>query len=111
MAPEILIQPLDTLVTQPQNATLTCTATGRPRPIIQWNLVVNQSLVLLVSMAGTYNIEETIESQREIASNLTIFRADPFDTGDYVCNASNVVNETQAAAALTVHGMAFCLCI
>ena len=110
MAPEILIQPVDTLVTQPENASLTCAATGRPRPIIQWNIAGNQSLVPLVSTAGIYNISETEIGEREIVSNLTIIKTDPFDTATYVCNASNVVNATLAAAALTVYGMPFKMC-
>ena len=61
-------------------------------------------------MAGIYDIVESERNEREIDSNLTIIKTDPFDTATYVCNASNVVNETLVAAALTVYGMPFNMC-
>lgn len=104
VAPEILLPPESTTVTQPADARLTCTASGRPRPTIQWNRAVNQSLIPLVSTADEYDITKAEKGEREISSNLTILGADPFDATAYACNVSNVVNASSAVAVLTVYG-------
>ena len=84
-------------------AMFTCSATGRPRPTIQWYREISGSRTLLPD--GQSN--EIMSGTREISSTLPINPISPSDTAQYVCEASNVVNVAGMTASLTIHGKFF----
>ena len=95
------LSPPEQIVTSPDEATFTCNATGRPRPSISWYRVeLNNSRTLLPDGQS----DEVRSGEREISSTLTISPTDASDAADYVCVASNVVNEDEMNANLMVYG-------
>ena len=102
VAPQILDPPDDLTVVQPQDATFSCLATGRPRPTIVWTRL--SDMVQLQNQSGVYRIEEWEIGDRERRSNLTILGSQPSDAGGYACVAVNVPGNVMLQATLTVHG-------
>ena len=102
VAPQILDPPDDLTVVEPQNATFSCLATGRPRPDIVWTRLSDMSQ--LQNQSGLYRIEEQEIGVRERRSNLTIVGTQPSDAGVYACVAVNEPGSTMQQATLTVHG-------
>ena len=100
VAPTILEPPENLTVVQPQSATFLCNATARPRPQITWWRMGSQ----LMAQTNTIEISSDNFGEREMVSNLTIVMADPSDTGEYVCQATNAAGQDTATAELTVHG-------
>ena len=102
VAPQIL-DPLDDLtVVEPQDATFSCLATGRPRPAIVWTRL--SDMVQLQPQSGVYRIEEQEIGDRERRSNLTVLSTHPSDAGGYACVAMNEPGNVMQQATLTVHG-------
>ena len=95
--------PREQTVTQTMGAIFTCSATGRPRPTIQWYREISGSRTLLPD--GQSN--EIMSGTREISSILTIDLTSPSDAAEYVCVASNIVSVAEMTASLTVHGKVF----
>ena len=58
----------------------------------------------LMAQTNTIEISSDNFGERGIASLLAIVMADPSDAGGYVCQASNVADQDNATAELTVHG-------
>ena len=72
VAPEITVPPVNVTATEPNNATVTCSATGRPAPIIRWfRLNENGSQdVELVTSDGSVVTTEQLD-MRSVQSTLT----------------------------------------
>ena len=102
VAPQILDPPDDLTVVEPQDATFSCLATGRPRPDIVWTRL--SDMVQLLSQSANFMIEEQEIGDRERRSNLTILGTQPSDTGAYACVAMNEPGTEREQATLTVHG-------
>merc|ERR1712106_261111 len=79
----------DLLVSKGQNASLSCRATGHPKPRIAWSL----------------NGSEIVDDEKYIidkdTGELTVLRVDLSDEGEYGCTASNH-REDLAKGSLTV---------
>ena len=102
VAPQILDPPDDLTVVEPQDATFSCLATGRPRPGIVWTRL--SDMVQLQPQSGVYRIEEQEIGDRERRSMLTILDSQPSDAGGYACVAINEPGSVMVQATLTVHG-------
>ena len=106
----VITAPLTNLtVISPDNATFNCTATAKPRAIIQWTRNGN---VLNVTM-GKFTITDSTQGDCIITnlpsdcmttSRLDIADTIPNDSGEYVCTAINVVSNDMTSASLTVYG-------
>ena len=102
VAPQIL-DPLDDLTAvEPQDATFSCLATGRPRPAIVWTRL--SDMAQLQNQSATFMIVEWEIGDREKRSNLTILDTQPSDAGGYACVAVNEPGSVMLQATLTVHG-------
>ena len=102
VAPTITdLSPPERIVTSPSAARFTCNATGRPRPSISWYRVeLDDSRTLLPD-------DQSIEmesGEREISSTLTVSPTSAADAADYVCVASNIVDNDEMITNLTVYG-------
>ena len=102
VAPQIFDPPDNLTVVEPQDATFSCLATGRPRPNIVWTRL--SDMVQLQNQSGLYRIEEQEIGDRERRSNLTIVGTQPSDAGAYTCMAVNEPGNAIQQATLTVHG-------
>ena len=102
VAPKILDPPDDLTVVEPQDATFSCLATGRPRPDIVW--IRLSDMEQLQSQSANFMIEEQEVGDRERRSNLTILDTQPSDAGAYACVAVNEPGGATRQATLTVHG-------
>ena len=102
VAPRILDPPDEVTVVEPQDATFSCLATGRPRPDIVWTRL--SDMVQLQNQSGVYRIEEQEIEDRERRSMLTIAGTQPSDAGAYACMGVNEPGNAMQQATLTVHG-------
>ena len=102
VAPQIPDPPDNLTVVEPQDATFSCLATGRPRPDIVWTRL--SDMTQLQNQSGGHRIEEQEIGDRERRSNLTIFGSQPSDAGGYACVAVNEPGSVMLQANLTVHG-------
>ena len=102
VAPQILDPPDDHTVVEPQDATFSCLATGRPRPDIVWTRLPD--MIQLQPQPAEFIIEEQEIGDRERRSNLTIIGTQPSDAGMYACVAMNEPGTDARQATLTVHG-------
>ena len=110
VVPVITVPPTDLTVVSPDSATFNCTATAKPRAVIQWT--INNGMVLTGTM-GKYTITDTTEgdciisnppSECVITSILDIVDNIPNDSGEYVCTAINDAGNDTASASLIVYG-------
>ena len=113
VAPIITAPPTNLTVISPDSATFNCTATAKPRAIIQWTRNGN---VLNVTM-GKFTITDSTQGDCIITnppsdcittSRLDIADTIPNDSGEYVCTAINVVGYDMESASLTVKGKYSC---
>ena len=102
VATRIIDPPDDLTVVEPQDATFSCLATGRPRPTIVW--IRLSEMEQLQNQSGVHRIEEQEIGDRERRSNLTIVGTQPSDAGAYTCMAVNEPGNAIQQATLTVHG-------
>ena len=84
--PEITAQPQNKTLTERENATLSCNATGNPAPLISWTK--NGSAV------NSPRISLALDNKQ-----LTITNASRDDSGDYQCVANNSVRSIYSNAA------------
>ena len=80
--------PRDLIVTAPDTASFTCSASGLPRPNITW---LNPSLTTVVSGVSGSLITEIDQGVRERVSVLNIAGTAPSVAGEYRCLADNGV--------------------
>ena len=108
--PVITAPPTDLTVVSPDSATFNCTATAKPRAVIQWT--INDGMVLTATM-GKFTITDTTEgdciitnppNECVITSILDIADNVPNDSGEYVCTAINDAGNNTASVSLTVNG-------
>jgi len=83
-APTVMIQQCSTPVTEGDNATLYCNATGNPTPSITW---VRASTGEILSSNQMLVMEAVKQNE----------------TGSYVCRASNGVGSHNVSCAVDVH--------
>ena len=102
-APLFLLVSMDQVIIQPNNAIFTCTATGLPRPLIQWRVKTSNTQILL-SNSTQFLIYENITVERERISTLRLLQTNANNTGNYTCIAVNIVASINSTATLTVYG-------
>ena len=109
VVPVITTPPVDLTVVSPDSATFNCTATAKPRAIIQWTM----NGIVLNDATGKFSISDVREgdciitdppSDCVITSTLDINDFVPNDSGEYVCTAINAAGSDTASVSLTVHG-------
>ena len=104
VAPLITTQPRGGPVTEGDNVTLSCNASGNPVPTITWT---RNGSVLISSVPRI--------SFRAESRELTITTIDTADSGEYQCVANNSVgNDTSDAATIDVqrkYGLCVCFSI
>ena len=92
------------------SATFNCTATAKPRAVIQWT---SNDGTVLNGTTGKFTTIDLVEgdcmitdppSECVITSMLEIADIVPNDDGEYVCTAINPAGNNTAFAPLTVHG-------
>ena len=88
---------------QPEDATFSCEATARPGPTITWWRVEGGGAVQLMNGVD-YTIVDGATGERVRNSTLTVVGTQPSDALDYFCRATNMADETESTAELTVHG-------
>ena len=101
VAPMITDPPDDLTVVEPQDATFSCLATGRPRPDIVWTRLSDMTQL---QNQSDVMIEEQEIGDRERRSMLIILGSQPSDAGSYACVARNEPGSVMQQATLTVHG-------
>ena len=102
VAPQILDPPDNLTVVEPQDATFSCLATGRPRPDIVWTRL--SDMAQLQPPSVNFTIEEQEIGDRERRSNLTILGTQTSDAGAYACMAMNEPGTDTGQGTLTVNG-------
>ena len=109
VAPVITAPPDNLTVVSPDSATFNCTATAKPRAVIQWT----RDGTVLTGTMGKFTITPSTQgdciitnppSDCMITSTLDIVDNVPNDSGEYVCTAINVAGNNTASVSLTVHG-------
>ena len=109
VVPVITVPPTHLTVVTPDSATFNCTATAKPRAVIQWTrngIVLNGTMgkfIISYSTEGDCIITEPL-SDCVIARTLDINDAVPNDSGEYVCTAISAAGNDTASVSLTVHG-------
>ena len=115
VAPEIIIPPDNTTVTDGSEAVLNCTVVGDPLPSISWFVVSGVNVSLLFSFNLTTPFDEqgritdsivtnTTLNSTTIHSSLRLMESGSYIAGDYACGASNVLENINSSATLTVNG-------
>ena len=95
------------MATQPNNATVTCRATGRPAPNIRWfRLNENGSRDVDLLTSGGSDVTTEQLDVRSVQSTLTLLGVSPSDAGSSSCLAENDFAGDGASAefSVTVHG-------
>ena len=69
-----------------------------------WRRRDNGSLNQIMATMGEYTITNVEMGERVRSITLVIVGSEPFDTGEYLCQAENVVSVDFATANLTVYG-------
>ena len=87
-----------------EEAVFTCNATARPRPTITWFRVETDGIPTDVSQLFQAVVASSEIGEREISSELSIRVALPSDAGDYMCQATSVVDSDEEVLNLAVHG-------
>ena len=105
-APIIVDAPVNLTVVQPDDATFSCQANGRPRPAITWwrFTSADSDFVQITMSDPDYSVNETVIGDRDLRSNLTILGTMPGDTGEYLCQAENIISDAAESAFLAVQG-------
>jgi len=96
-------------ILSPNTARINCTATAKPRAIIQWirNGVVVEGNTARITMTNFTqgNCSTTSPpSQCAVTSILEIVNTVPNDAGEYMCNASNPAGGDIETISLIVNG-------
>ena len=109
VVPVITTPPTNLTVVSPDSATFNCTATAKPRAVIQWT----RNGIVLNGTMRKFFINDVRErdciitdppSDCVITSTLDINDVVPNDSGEYVCTAINAAGNDTASVSLPVHG-------
>ena len=99
----VIVVPVMAIVTnytdQSANVTLSCVISGEPVPIITWYYQQN-----LITDSTDYSIITTTNINGSVSSQLTIINITPNDSGQYTCNASNVIGYITTNGMITIYG-------
>jgi len=108
VVPVITVPPTNQTVVSPDNATFTCTATAKPRAVIQWRrngvVLTNTMKHIIIDSTEGDCIITNPPSDCIIISTLSITSNIPNDSGEYLCTASNPAGFDIAFVLLTVYG-------
>ena len=88
-APVVSISPERLTVNETGTASLQCSASGNPKPIVMWSRL---------------GIESASKLTGDLKGNLVIRNVKGSDAGLYQCSATNILGQKQAVARLVVHG-------
>ena len=106
----VVVLSLNQTIISPNTATFNCTATAKPRAIIQWirNGMILRDTTPRITMTnftqGDCNITSP-PSDCVIISILGIINIVPDDDGEYTCNASNSAGNDAEIVSLIVNGI------
>ncbi|XP_011404665.2 PREDICTED: receptor-type tyrosine-protein phosphatase delta-like isoform X2 [Amphimedon queenslandica] len=95
----LLTAPMDQTVTEFSSISLYCTVSGYERPTISWTF----SNTLLSNGTDGVIIQEMMNGNYELTSNITLTNVDRSSAGTYQCTGSNPLNDVTANALLTVN--------
>ena len=113
VSPKITVPPSTHIVKSSSNVTFICVVNAKPRARIQWInnrlVLINDNKTIITNETnGNCSITDP-PSQCETNSTLTIINAEPHDSGEYTCNATNEGGYVERSATLSVDGMYVCL--
>ena len=104
VSPTITASPTDLTVPAISDHMFTCSAEGLPRPSFSWiRHNGNNSLLIDVNVNTQYSITYADIGDRGSTSSLYIANVSPFEVGDYLCVANNVLGQATAQGSLTVY--------
>ena len=104
VAPNITERPDSLTVLQGDIAEFSCQAKGRPPPNIVWVRRFSDQVQIEITEPDDVTIDTTQSGARQTRSTLTFNSAQPRDTAEYLCNATNEAGTEIQLATLTVHG-------
>lgn len=104
---KIIKKPSSVISEEDHAATFACIASGNPTPTIKWSKLFNSLPVgrYKVSQEQGVKIEQingTILKMKFVSSNLTLVNLSTTDSGTYICEASNKLNNRKVTGHLTV---------
>jgi len=91
LAPTVAVSPAKLTVNESGSASLQCSASGNPEPVIKWRTVNNQSEI---SKSAFSNLRGELRFQNVKGS----------DSGVYECSAANILGNARAVVQLEVNG-------
>ncbi len=87
-------------VVYPEDAVISCLASGLPRPTVTWWTLGGQ-----LTNSSEFRISsESLAGDRQVMRNLTVVWATPNDAATYTCRAENIVDSVEENVELIVHG-------
>ena len=96
--------PQNVTVTQNDNATFNCSATGIKAPTIKWYKQFQNGTLHLISETGSHFISSIASGDQKLTSQLSISNVVFSDTGSYVCKAISIGISSTSSAFLTIFG-------
>ena len=98
-------KPSNVTVVQPAPASFTCSASGSPRPVLQWwYQSFSGGAAQILSSTLKYSNTSFIEGTQNSSSTLAVNNAGAVDAGLYTCRAVSGTESVSSSASLTVHG-------
>ena len=92
-------------ITEGNNGSITCTATGYPVPTVVWQNSDGSSLSNNRLVSGSPVISSTgVGNVSSVSVELRVIGAMTADTGMYRCSANNSVDSTSRSIYITVPG-------
>ena len=104
----IIAQPTATIpamvsVSEGDNITITCTATGVPVPSVNWSRADGSSLIDSRYVISDTSCSMVVNDVYQVTRNLTIMNIVRGDIGvEYGCTVTNVVDTVQSNVSITV---------
>jgi len=90
-------------ITEGNNGSFTCTATGYPPPTVIWQNSDGSSLSNMRLVSGSEVVSSTgVGNETSVSVELMVTGVMRVDTGMYTCSASNIVNSTTTNVIITV---------
>ena len=94
----------DNLVHELDVLSLSCSVLASPAPVISW-LKRSEGRVIIILNSTRISITNQYRGSNSTSSILTIARAVPSDTGQYVCEAKNGLDTAVVERSVTVPGL------